>query len=251
MRRKVTLTGVVVLMSTVFVFANFFDDFDSYSDGNLAEVSNGTWVKVSGNYDLKVKTVGTSKVASQYPVYGGNFMHYAPNSNEGLGADYIIDVDIDIDENSYGGLKDDGRWGVIGRYQNSDGYVYGYIYADVPIGANDTDTATLWIMCNAGSYFWVSGVTVGYLETHSAHIKMTLNGENIRIDANWGDYTKQVNFTVSGTLLNPGPAGIDAKDYHGNYYYVMGNFDNFSVTPEPATIGLILSGFAGLTLRKR
>ncbi len=249
--------SLVVLFCGVDAMANFYENFDSYADGNLDAVSGGTWVQAGGapNYPLKVKTLGASKVASQYPVNdyrGADFLHYAPASNIGMpngGADYTVAVDIDIDGNSYGGITDDGSFGVVGRLQDNSTYVYAYILVDLP--SNGANTADLWIQRNGASVWWTGGVSVSYLNNNLGHIAMTMTGENVHVEANWGtSYSKTDDFTVSGNLLNAGPAGINARDYHGNNYYVMGNFDNFSVVPEPATLSLVLGGLAGLLRRK-
>jgi len=245
-----------VLFCGIDTMADFYDNFDSYSDGNLDAVSGGIWVKAGDapNFPLKVKTVGTSKVASQYPVNdyrGADFLHYAPTSNNGMpngGADYTVSVDIDIDGNAYGGISDDGRFGVVGRLQDNSTYVYAYILIDLPSAG--ASTANLWIQRNGTSIWWANGVPISYLNDNLGHITMTMTGANVHIEANWGtSYSKTEDFTVSGNLLNAGPAGVNARDYHGNNYYVMGNFDNFSVVPEPATIAILISGLGFLRRR--
>ena len=221
--------------------AAFFDDFNSYADGDLETVSGGIWIKEAGSYvyPLQIGTIDGSKKAymtAEYHSSQPRFDHYVATSNAGMpngGADYTVSVDLDFDESAYG-LDNNATMGVIARRQSDPfDYVYAQIsFQDVDLGSG---TATLYLFTTGGSFLWASNVPLSTLENNSGSIAMTLAGENVHVAAGWDSVgSKLVEFTVSGDLLNAGPAGVIARDRQGtNYYYVTGAFDNFRVDPEP------------------
>ena len=234
------ISVVLWLLLSSSVQAVFFDDFDSYADGDLQTVSGGIWVKESGSYvyPLQIGTIDGSKKAYMTAEYDNSqprFDHYAPASNVGMpngGADYTVSVDLAFDASEHG-LGNDATMGVIARRQSAPfDYVYAQIYfQDVDVVSGMT---TLYLFTSGGSYFWASGVSLSTLENNSGSISMTLDGAAVHVQATWNSVgTKTADFTVSGHLLNPGPAGIISRDRQGtNYYYVSGAFDNFSVDHE-------------------
>ena len=260
--RRTTLTIVmcaVVGLLCLPVQAAFFDDFDSYADGDLQTVSGGTWVKESGSYvyPLQIGTIdGTKKayMTAEYHSSQPRFDHYVPISNAGMpngGADYTVSVDLDFDESAYG-LDNNATMGIIARRQSDPfDYVYAQIsFQDVSLSSG---TATLYLFTTGGSYFWASDVPLSTLESNTGNISMTLTGADVHVEASWDSVgSKALDFAVSGHLLNPGPAGVIARDRQGtNSYYVSGAFDNFSVTPEPTTLSMMVFVGIGLIRRKR